>query len=46
VVTDPGDPRGLEPGDVLVCALTDPFTSISDGTMLHVDGDSGTVRIG
>jgi len=22
------------------------ITSISDGTMLHVDGDSGTVRIG
>lgn len=24
VVTDPADPRGLEPGDVLVCAITDP----------------------
>ncbi|MEO7397458.1 MAG: PEP-utilizing enzyme, partial [Ilumatobacteraceae bacterium] len=24
VITDPADPRGLEPGDVLVCALTDP----------------------
>ncbi len=24
VVTDPGDPRGLEPGDVLVAPLTDP----------------------
>ena len=24
VVTDPGDPRGLEPGEVLVCAITDP----------------------
>jgi pyruvate,water dikinase len=24
VITDPGDPRGLEPGDILVCAITDP----------------------
>jgi pyruvate,water dikinase len=24
VVTDPGDPRGLQPGDVLVAPLTDP----------------------
>ena len=24
VITDPGDPRGLEPGEILVCALTDP----------------------
>ena len=24
VVTDPGDPRGLEPGDVLVAPITDP----------------------
>ncbi len=24
VITDPGDPRGLEPGEVLVCAITDP----------------------
>jgi phosphohistidine swiveling domain-containing protein len=24
VVVDPGDPRGLEPGEVLVCAITDP----------------------
>lgn len=24
VVTDPGDPRGLEPGDVLVAPVTDP----------------------
>ncbi|MGI9603892.1 MAG: PEP-utilizing enzyme [Acidimicrobiales bacterium] len=86
VVTDPGDPRGLEPGEVLVCAITDPswtplflaaaavvcdtgamqshaaivsrelgipavlsvpgITSVADGTMLHVDGDTGTVRIG
>ena len=86
VVTDPGDPRGLEPGEVLVCALTDPswtplflgavavvcdtgavqshaaiisrelgipavlsvtaITSVADGTMLHVDGNTGTVRVG
>lgn len=24
LITDPGDPRGLEPGEILVCALTDP----------------------
>jgi phosphohistidine swiveling domain-containing protein len=24
LITDPGDPRGLEPGEVLVCAITDP----------------------
>ena len=86
VITDPGDPRGLEPGEVLVCAITDPswtplflsaaavvcdsgamqshaaivarelgipavlsvpgITAIADGTMLHVDGAAGTVRIG
>ena len=86
VISDPADPRGLEPGDVLVCAITDPswtplflaaaavvcdtgaiqshaaivarelgipavlsvpgITSIADGTILHVDGDRGTVRIG
>ena len=86
VVTDPADPTGLEPGDVLVCAITDPswtplflaaaavvcdsgavqshaaiisrelgipavlsvsgITSIEDGTILHVNGTTGTVRIG
>ncbi len=86
VVVDPADPRGLEPGDVLVCAITDPswtplflgaaavvcdtgavqshaaivsrelgipavlsvpgITAVADGTLLHVDGDTGTVRIG
>ena len=86
VISDPADPRGLDPGDVLVCAITDPawtplflaaaavvcetgavqshaaivsrelgipavlsvagITGITDGTMLHVDGDAGTVRIG
>lgn len=86
VIHDPNDPRGLEPGDVLVCAITDPswtplflsaaavvcdsgavlshaaivarelgipavlsvpnITAIADGTMLHVNGDAGTVRIG
>lgn len=85
VIHDPNDPRGLEPGDVLVCAITDPswtplflsaaavvcdsgavlshaaivarelgipavlsvpnITAIADGTMLHVDGDAGTVRV-
>ncbi|MGH9086304.1 MAG: PEP-utilizing enzyme [Acidimicrobiales bacterium] len=24
VIDDPGDPRGLEPGEILVCAITDP----------------------
>lgn len=24
VIVDPGDPRGLEPGEILVCAITDP----------------------
>lgn len=86
VITDPADPRGLQPGDVLVCAITDPswtplflgaaavvcdtgaiqshaaiisrelgipavlsvrgITGVADGTMLHVDGDTGTVAIG
>ena len=86
VITDPCDPRGLLPGEVLVCAITDPswtplflgavavvcdtgavlshaaivarelglpavlsvpgITAVADGTMLYVDGDNGTVRIG
>ena len=86
VITDPADPRGLEPGDVLVCAITDPswtplflsaaavvcdtgaiqshaaivarelgipavmsvpgITAVADGTILHVDGTTGEVRIG
>jgi phosphohistidine swiveling domain-containing protein len=86
VIHDPGDPRGIEPGEVLVCAITDPswtplflsaaavvcdtgamqshaaivarelgipavlsvpgITSVADGTMLHVDGNTGEVRIG
>ena len=86
VIHDPNDPRGLEPGEVLVCAITDPswtplfltaaavvcdtgavqshaaivarelgipavlsvptITAVGDGTMLHVDGDAGTVRVG
>ena len=85
VIRDPGDPRGLEPGEILVCAITDPswtplflaaaavvcdtgalqshaaivarelgipavmsvpgITAVADGTILHVDGDAGTVRI-
>jgi pyruvate,water dikinase len=86
VIADPGDPHGLEPGDVLVCTITDPswtplfltaaavvcdsgavqshaaiisrelgipavlsvpgITNVADGTLLHVDGTTGTVRIG
>ena len=85
VIDDPADPRGLEPGDVLVCSITDPswtplflgavavvcdsgavqshasivarelgipavmsapgITAVSDGTILHVDGDAGTVSV-
>jgi pyruvate,water dikinase len=85
VIQDPSDPRGLEPGEVLVCAVTDPswtplflaaaavvcdtgalqshaaivarelgipavmsvpgITAVPDGTLLHVDGDRGTVSI-
>ncbi len=85
VIDDPADPRGLEPGDVLVCSITDPswtplflgavavvcdsgavlshaaivarelgipavmsaqgITAVTDGTILHVDGDSGTVSV-
>lgn len=85
VIDDPADPRGLEPGDVLVCSITDPswtplflgavavvcdsgavlshaaivarelgipavmsaqgITAVIDGTILHVDGDSGTVSV-
>ena len=86
VIHDPSDPRGLDAGDVLVCAITDPswtplflgaaavvcdtgavlshaaivarelgipavlsvpgITGVADGTMLHVDGTTGTVRVG
>lgn len=86
VIDDPGDPRGLAPGEVLVCAITDPswtplflgavavvcdtgamqshaaivarelgipavlsvpgITSVVDGTMLHVDGNTGEVSVG
>jgi pyruvate,water dikinase len=86
VIEDPADPRGLEPGEILVCAITDPswtplflgaaavvcdtgaiqshaaivarelgipavmsvpgITSVADGTMLHVDGTTGEVRVG
>ncbi len=86
VVTDPSDPRGIEPGDVLVCAITDPswtplflaaaavvceagavqshaaivsrelgipavmsvehITNVADGTLLHVDGNTGIVTVG
>ena len=85
VIDDPADPRGLQPGDVLVCSITDPswtplflgavavvcdsgavqshaaivarelgipavmsapgITAVRDGTILHVDGDAGTVRL-
>jgi pyruvate,water dikinase len=86
VIADPADPRGLEPGEILVCAITDPswtplflaaaavvcdtgamqshaaivarelglpavmsvprITTVADGTILHVNGDQGTVEVG
>jgi pyruvate,water dikinase len=86
IVRDPADPRGIEPGDVLVAPITDPAwtplfltavavvvdvgalqshaaivarelgipavvsvegatSRITDGTVVEVDGDHGTVRI-
>ena len=85
VIHDPGDPGALQPGEVLVCSITDPswtplflgavavvcdtgavqshaaivagesrnpavmsasgITAVCDGTILHVDGDAGTVRV-
>ena len=41
VITDPGDPRGLEPGDVLVAAITDPAW-----TPLFVSAGAVVVEIG
>ena len=43
VIHDPHDPRGLEPGDVLVCAITDPsWTPLFLGAAAVVC-DSGAV---
>lgn len=41
VVTDPGDPRGLQPGDVLVAPLTDPAW-----TPLFVPAEAVVVDVG
>lgn len=41
VITDPGDPRGLEPGDILVAAITDPAW-----TPLFVSSGGVVVEIG
>lgn len=41
IVTNPGDPRGLEPGDVLVAPLTDP-----SWTPLFVPADAVVVDVG
>ena len=41
VVTNPGDPRGLEPGDVLVAPLTDP-----SWTPLFVPAEAVVVDVG
>jgi phosphohistidine swiveling domain-containing protein len=44
VIVDPADPRGLEPGDVLVCAITDPsWTPLFLGACAVVC-DSGAVQ--
>lgn len=41
VITDPGDPRGLEPSDILVAAITDPAW-----TPLFVSAGAVVVEIG
>ncbi len=41
VVTDPGDPRGLQPGDVLIAPLTDPAW-----TPLFVPAEAVVVDVG
>ncbi len=41
VVTDPGDPRGLEPGDVLIAPITDP-----SWTPLFVPAEAVVVDVG
>lgn len=42
IITDPADPRGLEPGDVMVAPLTDPaWTPLfmaADGVVVNVGG--------
>jgi rifampicin phosphotransferase len=44
VVTDPADPRGLEPGEVLVCSITDPsWTPLFLGAVAVVC-DTGAVQ--
>lgn len=44
VILDPADPRGLEPGDVLVCPITDPsWTPLFLGAVAVVC-DSGAVQ--
>jgi pyruvate,water dikinase len=41
IVTDPSDPRGLEPGDVLIAPLTDP-----SWTPLFVPAEAVVVDVG
>ena len=41
MVTDPGDPQGLQPGDVLVAPLTDPTW-----TPLFVPAEAVVVDVG
>ena len=42
IITDPADPRGLEPGDIMVAPLTDPaWTPLfmaADGVVVNVGG--------
>ena len=44
VVHDPNDPRGLEPGEVLVCAITDPSWTPLFLTAAAVVCDTGAVQ--
>ncbi len=41
VVTDPGDPHGLEPGDVLIAPITDP-----SWTPLFIPAEAVVVDVG
>ena len=44
VIHDPNDPRGLEPGEVLVCAITDPSWTPLFLTAAAVVCDTGAVQ--
>ncbi len=44
VIVDPADPRGLEPGEVLVCAITDPSWTPLFLSAAAVVCDTGAVQ--